>query len=540
MERRSLRAPSTDGALLADPPVADAVDLLAADRARLDVWDHDFQGRRASVLRPMVRGEVLSLARRFLASAGLEPADLPGGDASPGLVVTGHQPELFHPGVWIKNFATSWIARRAGAIGLNLIVDNDVPKATSVKVPREVGGSLQLERVAFDEWPGEIPYEDVSVGDEGLFASFAGRTRAALPPTIDDPVLDAFWPHALAARDFTPRTGLRFAIARRAVEQSWGVRNIEAPLSLVCETEGFLWFVSHLLAHLPRFLSIHNAALARYRALYRIRSRHHPVPELGRQDDWLEAPFWVWRASRPRRRPLLVKQTGRTMQIRIGGEDKPLLELPLAPDREACCAVERLRELPAMGVRLRTRALTTTMFARYLLGDLFLHGIGGAKYDELGDVISGQFFATEPPKFLTLSMTLFLGLQSDPNTMKRIAATDRALRDLTYNPDRWVGDSVGPPAAEWAARRRAAVEGPVATHAERLERFRAIRRCNEALQSFVVGPRAECLREREALTASAARFAAARSREYASVLHSQHRLRAALAAALPRIPSAPP
>ncbi len=78
----------------------------------------------------------------------------------------------------------------------------------------------------------------------------------------------------------------------------------------------------------------------------------------------------------------------RDMDLRIAGEDEVLLELPLAPDREACCAVERLHELAGPAVRLRTRALTTTLFSRFLLGDLFIHGIGGAKYDELGDEIA--------------------------------------------------------------------------------------------------------------------------------------------------------
>src|SRR5207302_148544 len=119
------------------------------------------------------------------------------------------------------------------------------------------------------------------------------------------------------------------------------------------------------------------------------------------------------------------------------------------PDREACCAVERLRALAAGGVRLRTRALTTTMFARYLLGDLFLHGIGGAKYDELGDAISGRFFGVEPPGYLTLSMTLWLGLPSDPTAPARWAAAARALRDLTYNPDRHLPDPDDPGAARW-------------------------------------------------------------------------------------------
>ena len=98
------------------------------------------------------------------------------------------------------------------------------------------------------------------------------------------------------------------------------------------------------------------------------------------------------------------------MLLRIAGEDDPLIELPLSADREACCAVERLAELAGRSVRLRTRALTTTMFCRYLLGDLFIHGIGGAKYDELGDSIARRFFAINPPGFLTLSLTLWLGL----------------------------------------------------------------------------------------------------------------------------------
>ena len=100
---------------------------------------------------------------------------------------------------------------------------------------------------------------------------------------------------------------------------------------------------------MPRFQEIHNQALAEYRAHYGIRSKNHPVAALGTQGDWREAPFWVWRRGQPRRRPLLVRQSGRTMLLRIAGEDEPLVELPLSPDREACCAVEQLRELGRRG-----------------------------------------------------------------------------------------------------------------------------------------------------------------------------------------------
>lgn len=533
MNAHRLRAPSSDGALLAEPPLGEAGDRLAANADRLSRWDHDFQGRRTSRLRPMVRGQVLDQARSYLAAAGL---DTPDGPRPERLVVTGHQPELFHPGVWVKNFAAAAIARRTGAVALNIVVDNDIPKSSAVKVPRLLdGGDIRVERVAFDEWGGEIPYEDLVVKDEGLFASFADRARGVLAGSVVDPVLDEFWPRAVAFRAQTDRPGVRFALARRALEGAWGVHNAEVPLSRVCETEGFLWFASHLLAHLPRFREVHNDALRRYRALYGIRSTHHPVPALGREGDWLEAPFWAWRAGEPRRRPLLARQLARTMELRIAGDPETLLELPLGPDREACCAVDQLLTLPSRGVRLRTRALTTTMFSRFLLGDLFLHGIGGAKYDELGDEVSGRFFGVEPPDYLTMSMTLWLGLGDDPQASSSLAGVNRALRDLTFNPDRHLTPPLPDAAARWVAARRRAVFGPVETHPQRLERFHEIRRCNEALQGFVSGQRDSFTRTKHGLAASVRRNALARNREYALVLHSRRRLFGALTRSLPRL-----
>jgi hypothetical protein len=540
MKPHRLRAPSHDGGLLAEPPLAEAVGRLEANAGRLGQWDHDFQGRRAARLRPMVRKQVLDRARDFLTRAGLDVPNAPPTDGAGRLVVTGHQPELFHPGVWVKNFAAAALAAGAGpdAVGLNLIVDNDIPKSTSIRVPHREGSRLKVERAAFDEWQGERPYEDLTVADEARFAAFPDEVRARLAGAVDDPVLGEFWPRAVAARGVTDRLGLRFALARRGVEAAWGAHNFEVPLSAVCETEGFLWFACHLLAQLPRFQEVHNDGLRRYRAVYKIRSRHHPVPDLGRQGDWLEAPFWVWRDGQPRRRPLLVRQLAKSMELRIGGEDEPLADVPLAADREACCAVEQLAALPSRGVRLRTRALTTTMFARLLLGDLFLHGIGGAKYDELGDEVARRFFGFEPPPYLTLSMTLWLGLGDDPGATERLDEVERALRDLTFNPDRHLERAADDDARRLVGRKRAAIDAPQETRGQRRERCRTIRACNEALQDRVALLHTELLAERQRLTEAVARNAVARSREYALVLHSRSRLREALARALPGLSAA--
>jgi hypothetical protein len=468
-------------------------------------------------------------------------------------VVTGHQSELFHPGVWIKNFAAAAIARTAGGAALNLVVDDDILKSTSIRVPQPADGGrgLLVRRVAFDEWAGEIPFEELKVRDEALFASFGKRVRGVLGGAVADPVIDTFWPRAVALRERTDRLGLRFALARRQLEGSWGIHNLEVPLSTLCDTEAFHWFAAHLLAQLPRFQQIHNEALVRYRRLYKIRSKHHPVPALGGDGEWREAPFWIWHADphpafghplpggegMPRRRPLLVRQLPRTMQLRAWGSDEPFIELPLGPDREACCAVEQLQSLPARRIRLRTRALTTTIFARYLLGDLFIHGIGGAKYDELGDAIGGAFFGIEPPTYLALSLTLWLDLGTDPASPERLAAIDRRLRELTYNPDRNLSlDQPLEPALRAAleAKRRAIAHDPQ-SRSERLSRFREIRRCNDALQERVAPQRDALLLERQRLLAGLHRNALAHHREYAFVLHSEAHLRAAFARAVPNL-----
>jgi hypothetical protein len=526
MTARRLRAPATDGGLLVDPSGAEARVLAAANLERLSTWDHDVQGRPAARLRDLARREIVELAREFLDRHGLGyPSGTP--DLAAGsvpLIVTGHQPELFHPGVWVKNFAAAGLARSCGGLALNLIVDNDIPKDSSIRVPTARDGPLRTTPVEFDEWQGEIPYEDWNVGDEAMFASFPDRVHDVLGGAVADPILDDFWPRAMRRRGDSAAVGLRFSLARREVEASWGVANLELPLGRLCETESFLWFASHLIAQLPRYQAVHNACLAQYRVDHRIRSRHHPVAALTRSDDWLEAPFWVWRAAEPRRRALLARQHGRVVDLRIAGEGQTLISLPLTPDGEACCAVERLRDLAAGSIRLRTRALTTTMFARFFLGDLFIHGIGGAKYDELGDEISRRFFGIEPPGFLAMSLSLWLDLPNPSVTRGDLGQVDRILHDLTFNPDRHLHEPYPESLRNYINGKREAVAGPTTSRRERIARALAIRRLNDAMQPWVAEMRAELKARRRVVRAGIRSSRIARSREFASVLHSGHRL----------------
>lgn len=530
MNHSRLRAPSSDGALLAIPPLGDATGILARNRAALTGWDYDVQGRSASVLRDRARSEVSALALAFMSEMGMrvpDSCDISTGEDPTAIpwVVTGHQPELFHPGVWVKNFAASDIARRAGGVSLNLIVDNDLPKSASISVPAVEPEGVRRIGVGFDIWPEhEVPFEDLPVSDEATFASFPGRVHEVLGTAVSDPLIDHFWALAMSRRDDLKNVGLRFARARHEIESRWDATNLEIPLSAVCRTDAFLWFLSHLLAQLPRFRTIHNQCLKDYRDSYGIRSRNHPVADLDESDGWMEAPFWAWRAENPRRRPLLTRQVGRRIELRIAGENELLAELPLAPDREACCAVEVLRELPARSVRIRTRALTTTMFARFFLGDIFLHGIGGAKYDELGDAIAERFFGVAPPTFLTLSQTLWLGLPHDPAVAETLDRVRHQRRDAEFNPDRLLVEPIPGEARRLIEAKREAISGPEETRRQRVNRCKEIRRLNRELQSFAEIQRDRLDRQLHVLQSDLITKRIATSREYSLVLHSRRRL----------------
>lgn len=532
MTQSSLRVPSADGALLAIPPLRDSGRVLADNQASRSNWDHDFQGRTARTLRTRARVEVMELARGFMGRHGLvtpPPSADPSEEESGPWVVTGHQPELFHPGVWVKNFAAAAIARKAGGVSLNVIVDNDLPKSSSIMVPTLETGRIRRIGVEFDVWPDrEVPFEDLEAGDEATFASFPERVRNVFGDLVDDPLLNEFWSAAVSRCDSVTNIGVRFALARHEIESHWGADNLEVPLSALCQTDAFLWFLSHILAQLPRFQEIHNAALTDYRRLHGIRSRNHPVPALESRDEWREAPFWVWRAERPRRQPLLARQIGRQLQLRIAGEQDVLVELPLSPDREACCAVEILRELPGRSIRIRTRALTTTMFCRLLLGDLFLHGIGGAKYDELGDSIARRFFRITPPAFLTLSQTLWLGLPYDPTIPGSLDSVRHRLRDADFNPDRILSEPIPDAARRMIEAKQWAIRGPQDTRRQRKARWRELSRLNASLQKYVQDQRNDLEARLHILQLGLRDNRVASNREYSLVLHSRHRLLSAM------------
>jgi len=138
------------------------------------------------------------------------------------------------------------------------------------------------------------------------------------------------------------------------------------------------------------------------------------------------------------------------------------------------------QQLRACGRKIRPRALTTTLYVRLFLADLFIHGIGGGLYDELTDDLMRRFYAIEPPEYLVVSATRWLPLPRPAVTKDDYRRLQRKLRDLLYNPQRHLDP--GSPWDELVRRKHEWIARQPATRAQRRERFRMLRTLTEELR----------------------------------------------------------
>ncbi len=529
---RRLRAPREHGQVLIEPAPSMLDEVVVGNTALRDGVPYDLQGRDLLQLATSARAELIDKAHRY--TAQYRDVTLRR-SAAERLFLAGHQPELFHPGVWFKNVALAHLADQQDAVAVNLLIDNDVCRSSTLRVP---GGSVRspvVELVPFDQQAAETPYEERTIHDAALFESFSRRAAEVIRPLMPETLLEDYWSRAVARSHENTNLGQSFAQARHQMEGECGLQTLEIPQSTVCQMEAFHWFTAHLLAQLPRFWDVYNSLLREYRREYHVRSHAHPVPNLSQRDGCLEAPFWIWSEADPRRRPMFACVRGDQMVISDRGKTEIVLDL--TPDGSAEVAVAQLADLSRQGIKIRSRALVTTMFARLLLSDLFLHGIGGAKYDELTDRLIHRFFQLRPPEFLVVSATWRLPIDRTATTLGDQRQIEYLLRELTYHPEQYVdrravGD--GRSAAELATESDESLDAligrkeqwirtaktPENAHTRHLE----ISRVNTALQPWISPQRAELLAQRDTAAAAVRAEAILSARDYAFCLQRKETL----------------
>lgn len=421
-----LKAPQQHGETLVAP-----IDTAQAELKPSELFTESaLQG-----LRTDARKELLEIARQYTHQLMPESLRLEESAADKPLIVTGHQPELFHPGVWFKNFLAGEVAKRQNGMAINLVIDSDRIKHPAVLLPGNVNQHFDKQVIAYDGSHFGSAWESASVQQRSRFDAFPNRVIEALRPHCShQPLVKRLWEviQQTSMRNGCLSLSCLFTAGRMQLERRAGLANLELPMSRLTESKSFLRFLGSLLADARRFATNYNQSLNDYRLKHQLSSPERPVPNLEITAETIEMPFWSVQTQTGVRESLVLKSG------HILTDTANRFHLPLEPGASIEAFLSSMENLyQSQAIRIRTKALTTTLFTRLFFADLFVHGIGGSLYDEVTDELIVAHYGCSAPAFLAATGTWHLPFSQElPELRGEEIPWGEQKHQMRWNPER--------------------------------------------------------------------------------------------------------
>jgi len=224
-----LQTPPEHGDVLIEPPADRLLALAESNHVLLRSYSFTLLDRGVAD----VRAEL----RNVLCDGCDQPA-----------VITGHQPEFIHAGVWAKHVVADRLARRLGGKAINLVVDSDAPKNAYLDVPTWAEGRVTSQTVAWANVRAGTPYESLPAMDDRACAEFAAQVQRLLGDRFDRSCMPEFLD--VLQRNAHQRDWVdQMVVARREIERQFGVEMIEHRVSRVWSGP----LLADLIHHADRF-----------------------------------------------------------------------------------------------------------------------------------------------------------------------------------------------------------------------------------------------------------------------------------------------
>lgn len=430
MSTPRLKPPAAHGEVLIDPPYEQWPELLAHNRAAAREWRFRVAGRTVGDVRDLARREALALAWSFSQRIGVPVA--PPRQPDGPIVVTGHQPELFHPGVWVKNFLLQKFAAENTASAVDIVVDSDTFERVELAAPCIDSGLLRCRRPLALGAPGRAFASSPVPEPEEIedFAAAGIEVLAKLESSEPRTHFSAFTDSLREASAEATTLAELITFARRRHEMPVGHDYLELPVTtLVC---GGAWaaFVADIALNADRFAECCNGALGEYRRTSGTRSAAEPFPDLDIRGDLIELPLWA--IADGGRTSVWARRTGD--EVELVAEERVLGRLVRNEEDPGAM----LRDVEATIV---PKALSLTLFTRVFVADLFIHGLGGERYDAVTDEVCRRYYGIEPPQFVVATMSMRLPLPADPVSDEQVASAKDRVNRLIHNPDAFLADA---------------------------------------------------------------------------------------------------
>jgi len=284
------------------------------------------------------------------------------------IVMAGHQPNIYHSGILEKTKRLTTLARETGGLALNIAIDTDEGDAGRILWPLREGEQILIRE-------GVITtrmklYRDQRIAPKAQVASVFSEMVRDLRSSGHHEVADG----ALrASRLYEALEGESAVLANALVRKSLcGDGYDEIPLSLLLEAPSVQDFLRRIVGDADSFTSMYNATLEAYRAEHKIKNSANPFPNMEMDSDGVEVPLWE-----------IVHGARQRVVVR---PDHPISASSL----------------------LAPRGSIVTLLLRGVCSDLFIHGMGGAKYDQFVNAFARALWGEALPRFVVATATRYL------------------------------------------------------------------------------------------------------------------------------------
>ena len=349
------------------------------------------------------------------------------------LILTGHQPVFYHPGLWAKCLTASLLAEAVQGTACHKITDTALSPEHLHYMPEvEENGKARRQQIDFfqnkdlkkDE--KTMPYAFLPPPDFSALEKIFGDAQVFSPPSVKKNIKEYEEKIKIAPKDY-PTWNDFHLYTLNLLDGFSGTQRLYMTASKLWESEPFIQFLTYWFTNLPELTEHYNQALNDYRKKYQIKHKMTPISNLRFENWWFEVPFWAVTKFH-QRHSLWAKKEGKHFMLKTKGA-------------EGTYSVEMEDFRGGLGVlpiSIWPKAMPQTLFCRFYLCDYFIHGVGGSAYEEVNDIFFERLFKLKPLSFGTVTATYYIepqdikGVENILNHEAKIQWWERAL---TQNPE---------------------------------------------------------------------------------------------------------
>jgi hypothetical protein len=397
-----------------EPPYAEWVEILKGNVATRERRDALLGTERITMIREQLidRANACSTliseaAQRCGVAVALQTR--PSAPLKTPIVMAGHQPVVYHPGLLSKVEALARCADDTASFAINVVIDTDEGDAGTLTWPRVEKGAIEIKHASIATGSDGLYSEQRIESDSVVAAIFEMleadlRLSASECGSSDISIERVRFVGSLYQRLSGELASVAHAVVRWAL---MGRAIYEVPLSTIVRDTAIKGVLEEFASNGAKIASIYNSTLETYRREHRIANPANPFPNMRSDGNHLELP--MWRINQGRREPLLSNVVG------VG----------LREDREY----------------LAPRGSITTMVLRGFCSDLFIHGRGGATYDRFVDQLALKYIGVELPRFVVASRTRYLFPEKVAELTHSIDLASK-LKEMTAKTESFLGRGI--------------------------------------------------------------------------------------------------